>query len=857
MFPLSNIKKEIFDRIELNTKRKSELTSWVRVMSGAKYGNFNGLILQSNTNHNLLRAAGQTSTSIYGDSQSSGIIGIDWLGNIVEISSKRDLRPSPVITGLNIKEGDDGLTRGATLQMTAFSLEQMEALQTFFLEPGYNVFIEWGFNTDSGIGGLVDLSSRDTTKIADDISKKVVDFRKLIETRELKFGEYDAILGFVIGGSVSNEGENFNITVELQGAPSISTAIQGYQRLKQKNPETQIVQDSEKAVELFSTEDEESGKSQTSNDSSEPVIDSSVRRRFAYMFNDLPTIRQTRSVKNLIKTCRPNQFVNFDMKITKKIINGSNLLFGIDNEVTVADVDFYKEDLFSENRYIRMDLAVDILNEVGSVDAIVIGEKEVPFKISIDDSIIGGFPYIFSCNPSKLLIPGEVPDFFQYFLKSSTVSQLPNGSLLVNGKKVEPYNPDKTLLDFLGKKPLPPEGEEETFEYKERELYYGYLKNLFVNFDLFKKNLEKKNKNTREIFYDILNEMSSAVNGFWNFQIKDDTDQNGNVILKVVDKNWIGEIPDRIGEIKDFRHIGFGSTFLEASLDISIPDEKANQIIMNRLDTTSSPDSPYLAKNGIFESTLDLFTKRKEVNADVVSPSPPIDSDPTIDGLNNKIAEYDISNTGQGVFVSFNGERIGKINTSVLTNPNRDSDFNPIRILEDDSNTPALRTFVDTVNQRNDLLKTKQETETQNVSNYLDKIDVVPKSNLTDISFQDGDNVFPSKIKDSYLTNDELMKENFAIYCFRDTDFLDTLKESFLASKYGTNEKEGLSAPLPIVYSFTIIGNSGIKRGDVFNVDGIPRKYKQRGVFQVTQVEHSLSGNDWKTTITAQYRQKQ
>ena len=66
-----------------------------------------------------------------------------------------------------------------------------------------------------------------------------------------------------------------------------------------------------------------------------------------------------------------------------------------------------------------------------------------------------------------------------------------------------------------------------------------------------------------------------------------------------------------------------------------------------------------------------------------------------------------------------------------------------------------------------------------------------------------------------------------------------------------------LSPPLPIKYSFTILGNSGIRRGDTFNIDGIPAKYKTSGLFQVTEIEHSISGMRWETTVTGQYRQLQ
>jgi hypothetical protein len=58
---------------------------------------------------------------------------------------------------------------------------------------------------------------------------------------------------------------------------------------------------------------------------------------------------------------------------------------------------------------------------------------------------------------------------------------------------------------------------------------------------------------------------------------------------------------------------------------------------------------------------------------------------------------------------------------------------------------------------------------------------------------------------------------------------------------------------MPINFSFTIHGISGIKRGDKFKVNGIPKKY-ENGFFQVLSVKHTLDGMMWKTEISGGYR---
>jgi hypothetical protein len=62
-----------------------------------------------------------------------------------------------------------------------------------------------------------------------------------------------------------------------------------------------------------------------------------------------------------------------------------------------------------------------------------------------------------------------------------------------------------------------------------------------------------------------------------------------------------------------------------------------------------------------------------------------------------------------------------------------------------------------------------------------------------------------------------------------------------------------ISPLLPINFTFTIHGISGIKRGDKFGVIGIPKKY-DNGFFQVIGVKHTIQGMEWTTEVTGGYR---
>ena len=161
------------------------------------------------------------------------------------------------------------------------------------------------------------------------------------------------------------------------------------------------------------------------------------------MYNLLPSFRQTEKVRNLIKEDRTTMYdyINFDSVANKSIssytdpYSWQNILAlitpggdgGGDADVNGASIE--KEKLFSKHKYIRFEVAMNILNQNDSLRAYKIGNKEVSVSISIRDVKIGAFPKMFSMKASKLIIPGEMPDFSVYFLNTEDVVQKANGQL--------------------------------------------------------------------------------------------------------------------------------------------------------------------------------------------------------------------------------------------------------------------------------------------------------------------------------------------------------------------------------------------------------------------------------------------
>lgn len=77
---------------------------------------------------------------------------------------------------------------------------------------------------------------------------------------------------------------------------------------------------------------------------------------------------------------------------------------------------------------------------------------------------------------------------------------------------------------------------------------------------------------------------------------------------------------------------------------------------------------------------------------------------------------------------------------------------------------------------------------------------------------------------------------------------------SALIKEYGISSREGDNShcdgtPLPFVFSFTLDGIGGFSFGQTVTCDRIPEDVRKSFVFQVTAVEHSITPNDWTTTV--------
>ena len=1052
MFPkLTNIESNIVESIKSkDTIHASQLNCFIRVISGAG----NGLIMTSNPNWKLFSAAGVTEPSFYGDAAGSGAIGVDWLGKPVYAAQPSQIgdvpfKPSPVITAINVKEGKDQISRHCDLKITAYTLSQVELLQTYMMEPGYSLFIEYGWNTDLGVGGLIPINFR---TIVSDAGKYSLDQNSLHEKRKSCVGDYDAFLGFIVGGTVSSNGDFFDISIKLRGAPGLPTYLQSHNNIE--------------VLENGKVSNKYSRPPFGITDLNLPAQNQMAERRFKQMFNDLPKVRQTTFVTDLLKPEVAGgfsnlDFVNFDPVIevqisnfrdgrdvsgaelpedNKIIPNNSNAsakevaegtggakfeklkeiadrIFtnqsGIEefaippvavdvgdiidtgwenyleakitakDPVTAAEVneaiakfldvkkvqrdpligDAYiattytkkpepqpapppaeppkptveqtggggtakidsvapteimlagglplpKEKLFSKNKYIRFKKAVDILNANSAIQSFVVGGRAINAVLNITDTPIGAFKGIYSCKPETLLIPGLIPNFSKFFMEQN-LANLNDGEPLID-RSIGP-------LSFAQSTELNSGG------FSEQPYYWGKLENLYINFELLKKELDTPNKTIREVLESLLNEMSSAVDAFWNFQVVEKTEkikdktgvEKDTLVYTVVDENWIGKNPNP-APVK-FVHSGEQSRFLDADLNIDIPGSMASQIVSKRLALSVNPSQPNLELGGIFTSQYDRFmtgyieavgsaTNGSNVGASGTSgvsgtsgTSAQSEADRKLEERLNKVSGDTLTDEQKKAKEQLKADQAAnsakattaQAEKTLLADLKRtrntrysaqaealdrvdgtrgadfDVDGNEIddpvkaaierkkleaidkeiadlekKVGDTDS---AIKVEEERINKAlEDFEKAANEQIVANVSSNLDKIDVVPNPAENEIT-QDNLN--------NFLNTPAIFEQKFRIYCCKDSKYLNILKANAMGVKSGGGGR--LSHPLPIKYAFTILGKSGIRRGDTFNIDGIPKKYEQNGLFQVTQIEHTIQNMKWTTKVQGEYRQQQ
>ncbi len=742
------VKTELNSRKQ-NIQKISELNAWVRVSSGVG----NGLVILSNPNFKLFGAAGEA--SIYGGGKSSGTLGTTWGGAAVNAAANDSVfRPKPNISSMEIDEGAGTLSRKATFTIVAYTKGQLDTLCEYFLEPGYTIFLEWGFNVARSLKAY-------SSKLNVNTIANYQTFDNVNKARESCGGMYDNYLGFITGGSISINGDTYEITVKCTGFTELPAYFMGAD-----NSEEEGSEENKKTAPEYST-------SQISAESD------LGRKRFMMAFNRLPSNRRTLRVQSLIDdptVANAANFINVDETVKAKVNEctaGTELLgFSLNDEEATfesgggtANVEFPSgTEIIKDDAFIKFGTLMKIINQIG-MEGFVIGGTVLKTQINTENSVCTAFGKIFSTDKKKLFIPNQTAPKFD--IVKAANSETDNGVSDEATDDCSVKDPSGTVIQFpaLGTisdgvaagKNVQKKVDGTFIGLNKEQGQWGFLEDLYVNLDFAKGILETKNFSIKDGLYQILNGMAGAAGGLWDFQIIPDENQEE---LKVVDLNLTATGNDTPFT---FDLYGYNSIFIDASLDLDISGAKMNQIIGNRLGQSI---------NG---SQKDIKSKKK------------------------------------GLFTDKDDQILKEI---------RKREEPPAQ-----PSTPAEGPSEEEV----------EEAKRKNLQLFLDKVGFMPRPDKDD-KFDFSANLIESCFIVAY--NDQAVFEFFK-------------KQNDV--KAVRTESGGTGPLMPIKFSFSIHGVSGIKRGDKFMVTGLPAGYSN-GFFQVTSVKHVIDGMLWKTEIEGGFR---
>ena len=803
-FPqLGNIDKSILDTIKSkagNNLRASQTMPWMRVISCL--GGF------------LAIESAPTSDSFatrYGNTQRSGRIGVDASGkSVFADEDARGLRPSPTIDSISISQGNEGLSKKSSFTIICYTLGQCEKIMEFFLEPGNMVLVEWGENQNASIAQKTKIEK---CAIAAYNSLKTVQTKR----KESK-GTYDAVLGVITGGGMSyGSNETYEIQVELTSVGELPAYLQHHKGIQTKQ---------EKA------ESSETFKSWT--------VDAEAdvgKRLFQQMFNDLPAGKRTVDLYNKVNDkfyTDSINFINMDKEIREELLKTvkDTKLMTKDGDIEITS----DLPLFTEKRFIRVALAFTILDLQQGVETHAPGvcgaiDSTPSGTIVWHNTICRAHKNMFSADSDYLYIPNKYAPSFDIIGALRSEDEYKNPLPPLSGMEItgkgntqdihpKSYGGEKTSYFPHNSKLTFKDQADYDGSYVPLEAdpgNWGYLRDLYINFDFFCDTLEKTGLVTKDVYYELLNGLSSGANLYWNFQIiprgsisphsaggvtnadtyynhelkkKVGGKQTGVEELQVVDAGFGGIAKGSSVGLAKFQSRGALTPFLSAELNFDIPGAMKGQVIGSKLAKR---------KNG--EAIENANSEDKEIRLDGLFSN---SVDTVLEELNSvkeKIAEAEKDKS------KTEGE---KKTSEEKLEEQREANYEYI--------------------VANGTIIPMEQDREQNIDLANGMLDFWKGNNTTFEEFAVcGGWNDPQVLKKVQLMNEGLLKG-------------------------GDSSLGQLNVPLlPIKFNFTIHGISGIRVGDTFNIIDLPGKYKTK-VFQVTQVAHDIAQNLWSTKVEGSMR---
>ena len=802
----------------------SGLSTWIRIVSTVDAG----LVMES-------VHSPSTFEKRYGNSDKPGILGYELdMKTPVEIDGiGRGLRPSPILTSLSVDEKAEGGSRLCSFDIQCYTQEQVDKLAQYLLEPSFHVLVEFGWNVSDAwnqrIGGGGAIDPCDVVKY---------DNWATIKNKRVKSNfTYDAMLGIITGGGITfGDGETYNLSVQVTGIGNVAEYMQTHRGANRTD-----------------TAKNNSGESFSPKTIAADAEDKEVGvALFKQMFNALPAAKRIPKVYNWFQTghteirdinnavfnkwAYEGNFVNFDEVVKdylqKWLTKGRAIRTKSGESLKIpSDVN-----LFDEERFIRFEMAVAILNaypiDLAPHSAGACTKQSRSLKINIRDTFIGGFPHMFSTDKSKLYIPNTTAPNFNLnnvltksdeiddieYIKFNALNKTENQSNLHpkvnevpsddrsqrNGSAHDPATGQSRPVPYafpceydLNSSVISYTCDNSVLPVQENRKFWGWLKDLYINFDFFCECLSKPNLVVRDVLYDMLNGMSGACNSIWKFQIQEKAltnDEDGPMELTVSDMNFLGKVNPYPDGMAIFQARGTKSPFIKSDFSVDTPGAMMSSVVQKKM------------------------------------------ADGTLDG----------SNEGPRPLFGnvFSTDKIDRAGTILLAVRTSKEEKNKEKDKEPTGNTPGSDT------------DSKEDAKAKSYELFAERAGIFSK-----IQDREGKIDIADTTIDLKSSNDGVIEDLLTVGTWNDPA---ALKQIELIDKglvkgapksQTKKEAQKQNPPLGLAeFNFDIHGASGFKVGDQFRVKGLPSKFGAPSLYQVVKVDQALSTEGWTTSVKGKLR---
>ena len=802
----------------------SGLSTWIRIVSTVDAG----LVMES-------VHSPSTFEKRYGNSDKPGILGYELdMKTPVEIDGiGRGLRPSPILTSLSVDEKAEGGSRLCSFDIQCYTQEQVDKLAQYLLEPSFHVLVEFGWNVSDAwkqrIGGGGAIDPCDVVKY---------DNWATIKNKRVKSNfTYDAMLGIITGGGITfGDGETYNLSVQVTGIGNVAEYMQTHRGANRTD-----------------TAKNNSGESFSPKTIAADAEDKEVGvALFKQMFNALPAAKRIPKVYNWFQTghteirdinnavfnkwAYEGNFVNFDEVVKdylqKWLTKGRAIRTKSGESLKIpSDVN-----LFDEERFIRFEMAVAILNaypiDLAPHSAGACTKQSRSLKINIRDTFIGGFPHMFSTDKSKLYIPNTTAPNFNLnnvltksdeiddieYIKFNALNKTENQSNLHpkvnevpsddrsqrNGSAHDPATGQSRPVPYafpceydLNSSVISYTCDDSVLPVTENRKFWGWLKDLYINFDFFCECLSKPNLVVRDVLYDMLNGMSGACNSIWKFQIQEKAltnDEDGPMELTVSDMNFLGKVNPYPDGMAIFQARGTKSPFIKSDFSVDTPGAMMSSVVQKKM------------------------------------------ADGTLDG----------SNEGPRPLFGnvFSTDKIDRAGTILLAVRTSKEEKNKEKDKEPTGNTPGSDT------------DSKEDAKAKSYELFAERAGIFSK-----IQDREGKIDIADTTIDLKSSNDGVIEDLLTVGTWNDPA---ALKQIELIDKglvkgapksQTKKEAQKQNPPLGLAeFNFDIHGASGFKVGDQFRVKGLPSKFGAPSLYQVVKVDQALSTEGWTTSVKGKLR---